>query len=537
MSIQSTAWLGLAWRPALMGLISLAATTPYALAQVDGKTDLVAFQTEVSEEEALEAGVVGTHTLRFSRVAIDPELLRLPGPEDAPPGTWLNTGGSHVIEPFEGERYTVRGRRVEASDDGTWSWVGQVEGYEHGDFVLSVNGEQVYGTLRAGPVTLEFQTGDDGWHYVREPDVDAYGRCFHTGEGHGHEIGAAHDRARSPAPSQPAGVSASRTVDVLLLYSPAVAGRYDIATLVNNATAAMNTAFADSGVDAAVRIVHYQEASGYEESDPFEWIEFPGVTNAVQEGDAPFANVPQLMADHDADLVHLLFDASKAPDTCGWGFILANSAGDSGVFASIGGDECIASQNVFAHEIGHTMGGRHDVSDDPLLTPFPVSHGFSWGSSYQTIMGSEYCSSSSCARLNRWSNPFQTYLGTPMGTEKRANMTSSLNALVEAIAGYQSPNSAAPGGPQNFDVEPALCYDLNWIGWSAGTGTIGWYEVETSLQSNFATTSELYRGPAQALLAMSAFQTTYVRARACNSAACSGWTAGAVPATYTNGCL
>jgi hypothetical protein len=521
-----------------MGLISLAATTPYALAQVDGKTDLVAFQTEVSEEEALEAGVVGTHTLRFSRVAIDPELLRLPGPEDAPPGTWLNTGGSHAIEPFDGERYTVRGRRVEASDDGTWSWVGRVEGYEHGDFVLSVNGEQVYGTLRAGPVTLEFQTGDDGWHYVREPDVDAYGGCAHTGEGHEHELGATHPGVRSPAHSLPAGVSPSRTIDVLLLYSPAVAGRYDITALVNNAAASMNSAFADSGVDGAIRIVHYHEVTGYSEPSTMADSDVAGLGVAIRNGFSPFGFVSQMRADHDADLVHMLFDASKSPDTCGWGYLLGTSTGDSDLFSAVSGDECIASQNVFAHEMGHNLGGGHDPDQYIGPVPFTYSHGFSRKSPVRrTIMGSGNCLMGSCVRLNRWSSPNLFANGDAMGDATDADMVHALDDIVPVAADYVTPNAATPGMPQNVDVESAQCFDVNWLSWSAATGIVGWYEVQTSLASNFSTATDVYRGPLQSLLAISASQTTYVRARSCNSNACSGWANSSTPATYTNGCL
>jgi hypothetical protein len=522
-----------------MGLISLAATTPCALAQVDGKTDLVAFQTEVSEEEALEAGVVGTHTLRFSRVAIDPQLLRLPGPEDAPPGTWLNTGGSHAIEPFEGERYTVRGRRVEASDDGTWSWVGQVEGYEHGDFVLSVNGEQVYGTLRAGPVTLEFQTGDDGWHYVREPDVDAYGGCAHTGEGHEHEIGESHRRARRPAPSLPAGVSPSRTVDVLLLYSPAVAGRYDITTLVNNATASMNTAFSESGVDAAVRIVHYLEATGYSEPNPMDPdVDVAGLAGMIQAGSSPFGGIAQLRIDHAADLVHMLFDASASPDVCGWGHYIANPWGDDYQFVSVAGDECISAQNVFAHEIGHNLGGGHDYGIEILTVPYSYSHGFTRKSPIRrTILGSGDCTMGNCVRLNRWSSPNVFAGGDAMGDATHADMVSSLDDTVPAVAGYKSPAAQAPGTPQSITLQSGLCYGLNWLSWSAASGTVGWYESQTSLQSNFSSAVDTYRGPLQTLLAIDVSQTTYVRLRACNSAGCSTWANAPNTATYTNGCI
>jgi hypothetical protein len=188
MSMQSIVyrWLGLAW----LGLACCVATFSPAsvaagdldLARTSSTGDLMTFHGEVSPAQAHEAGIVGMHTLRFSRVRIDPELLVRSGPKGVEPGRWLNTGGLFSIEPFNGERYQVRGRRIEASLDGTWSWVAEVLEHEHSDFVLTVGENGIYATLRAGPVVLEVQTGNDGWHYVREPDVAAYGGCAAHGE-------------------------------------------------------------------------------------------------------------------------------------------------------------------------------------------------------------------------------------------------------------------------------------------------------------------------------------------------------------------
>jgi hypothetical protein len=124
-----------------------------------------------------------------------------------------------------------------------------------------------------------------------------------------------------------------------------------------------------------------------------------------------------------------------------------------------------------------------------------------------------------------------------MGDASTADMVSSLDDTVPVVADYRTPNASTPGLPQSVDVEPALCYDLNWLSWSAATGIAGWYEVQTSLQSNFSTTIDTYRGPIQTLIAVSAFQTTYVRVRTCNSASCSAWVSSGTPATFTNSCV
>lgn len=147
----------------------------------------------------------------------------------------------------------------------------------------------------------------------------------------------------------------------MVLYSPAVASRYDIATLVNNSAASMNSSFLASNVDASVRVVHYGVISGYSEPSPVVWSTLPDIAVDMRDGTSPFASVPGLRDSHAADVVIFLYDGSKNDGvSCGWGFVPSSSAGDDDAVYSVTGDECIAPFNNFAHEIGHTLGGDHD---------------------------------------------------------------------------------------------------------------------------------------------------------------------------------
>lgn len=159
-----------------------------------------------------------------------------------------------------------------------------------------------------------------------------------------------------------------------------------------------------------------------------------------------------------------------------------------------------------------------------------------------TIMGSEACSFSNCPRLSRWSNPLQTYLGVPLGVTMATppgwgeDMTLSLNNMRSVIAGYRSPSGSAPSAPSSVTVERMLCYGTNLVYWATASGTVGWYEVETSTSSSFTWQSLVYRGPQQ-MLSLWVDEATYVRGRSCNSNGCSGWQVAPITATYTPGCI
>jgi hypothetical protein len=81
--------------------------------------------------------------------------------------------------------------------------------------------------------------------------------------------------------------------------------------------------------------------------------------------------------------------------------------------------KCATGNYSFGHEIGHLMGARHNVADDPAVTPFAWGHGYRHGcaaTDFRTIMA-KYCGSGPLPpRVQFWSSPFVLWNGIPMGS-------------------------------------------------------------------------------------------------------------------------
>ncbi|MCI5210938.1 MAG: hypothetical protein D3910_19620, partial [Candidatus Electrothrix sp. ATG2] len=85
---------------------------------------------------------------------------------------------------------------------------------------------------------------------------------------------------------------------------------------------------------------------------------------------------------------------------------------------------CSFGHSIFAHELGHTMGSRHDWYDDNGTTPATIAHGhIDVAKEFRTIMSyNDRCLDLgfSCSRIPNFSNPAVSYdgaaTGVPSGT-------------------------------------------------------------------------------------------------------------------------
>lgn len=231
-----------------------------------------------------------------------------------------------------------------------------------------------------------------------------------------------------------------------------------IRVLVAYTPAARNERGGDEAINAEIDLAIELTNQSYENSQVHQRIELARtVLTNYNESVNILTNLNRLIGKNDGymDEIHYLRDMYSADcvvlvyadsSVCGVApgiFVTANyafclvSSGDPGNPNL----PCLTYNYSFAHELGHLMGCRHQLGQDPNNNPFPYGHGYcDQNGNWRTIMSYRYNSNNTLcgnSRINYWSNPYVYYQGQPMGTPQCCNNVRVLNETEATIREFR----------------------------------------------------------------------------------------------------
>ena len=236
------------------------------------------------------------------------------------------------------------------------------------------------------------------------------------------------------------------TIDVAVVHTPAAraaAGGADaIAAIIDLMVAEANQAYAAGGLPQRLALVGRAEVP-YEETGDSS----VDVNRLANPSDGHLDEAHVLRDRVGADLLHLIVDAGKA-DVGGIAYI----GGAFGLTVHLGGGA------VFAHELGHNMGLRHDryqvhhreggARSNPAygyVNPAGAASGAARSSRWRTVMAyNRECADGHalCQRLLRFSNPRQSFNGAPLGVPFTDGGTWGPSGPADAVAALEAAGPA-----------------------------------------------------------------------------------------------
>ena len=251
--------------------------------------------------------------------------------------------------------------------------------------------------------------------------------------------------------------SVTATIDLAVVHTPAArnaaGGAAEIAALIDLLVAETNRAFAAGGVRHRVELVGTSEVP-YVESG----MHATDFRRLVRRDDGHLDEAHVLRDRVGADLVHLIVDGSRIAIRG-----VAQQPGPFSLTAHHGGGV------VFAHELGHNLGLRHDRGemaaysngrgrDDPVRYSRLLHPAYGWVNPqatlpdvaddrrWRTIMSyPTVCDDFSvvCTWISRFSNAGQSWNGDPLGAPFGATHSDGTSSAADAVAVLNAMGPAA----------------------------------------------------------------------------------------------
>ncbi|MET1079147.1 MAG: zinc-dependent metalloprotease family protein [Pseudomonas sp.] len=290
--------------------------------------------------------------------------------------------------------------------------------------------------------------------------------------------------------------AAPQTVDIMVLYTQgATANRSgkDIDARIASYIEYANTAYAKSGVDLRLRLVHKQLLN---------WAQYPDVTDSNLDRFKSDTQVQRLREQYGADvvsLINLAADAGNGYITCGIGYMGSGDKNTDRFYSwakdvpyNLVGVDC--GLNTFAHEAGHNMGLRHSYEQDQQegygsggghSGTHEWSRGYGVNGQFSTIMAYPHVFNAR-TQAPFFSSPKLVNAecsNQPCGMNGRADAVRALNSMAVQIAGFRAtkvPDTSNPNTPGTTPpVIPPVTPTLPWCAKTAAGGLLANGEFKT----------------------------------------------------------
>lgn len=323
-----------------------------------------------------------------------------------------------LVNLFDDISIVIKNRNSYMTSSGNSIWAGELKNIKGGTaiFVVQPN-NKVFGTIDIPKIgSFSIQPSDDGSHVINKIDRNSFvnDEIDFILAKKAQKKRSASILARSVEPSNDDG----SIIDILVGYDQAsINGDGAVAAADAQAYAELfiaytNQTYENSGINQRVWLTGV-EGFDYEDTDN---TSQSNDLNAALNGD--ITNLREKRNEYHADLV--VFFVPYTGSSCGGIASLQVSTDDpTWDFGYSAMEACSFGQSVFAHELGHNMGSRHDWFVDAGTTPAAIGHGhIDTQEGVRTIMSyGNRCSSLgiSCDRVPYFSNPSVSYNGVPLG--------------------------------------------------------------------------------------------------------------------------
>lgn len=461
-----------------------------------GKRDSDAASVRVAGFPSDRAGVSAARPRTFATLPDRGDLVSYPTPSPARVDgayTWhraelseehafqsLQTGSLRITSPSGRPLEFEYSRHVE-HPSGDWTWIGRLKGGQEADEAVITFGERAaFGSISEPgglPLRLTTQAGvawlvetdsrkiadirneatqPSGPDYLLPPDRAATLASASAGPS---------ASASVPSSSSAISAAAATTVDVVIGYTNGFAaaqgGQSQAVTRLNNMVEIANQAYANSQVDAAIRMVHALQVNYPDNSANQAALEnLTGYRSGAGQipVDPAFAALRAARDQYGGDLVTLV-RKFETPENDGCGIAWLIGGGQSGIDSGdapfgysvvsdgtdVGtdGKSYFCRQETLAHELGHNMGSQHDrvtATENGQLEygVFPYSFGYKpeAGGNFYTVMA--YGDTGQTA-FRIFSNPRSTFCGgAPCGIADQSDNARSLSQTMPIVSSFRA---------------------------------------------------------------------------------------------------